>query len=289
MKKIISVLGILSLAAIFILSSCKKKEEEQPPTNNPTTNTSSALMKATKDGSAWQATTVGATIMNGKIVVTGMTSTDTLTLSLEGDTVGTYGCYSSSLSAAAYGNGGTYDLITNQSQTGGQVIVTEINTTDSTVSGTFSFTVECIFNQTSAVFEDGVFTNIPFTSTLPGTPNNHMSVDVDGSTFTPTTITTSDYYGTLIMNGTTDGNEAIGVTVPDNSTAGTYSTSSFGSYRIQYNVDQSTYLSVDGGTITITENDVNNKHITGTFSGTASNTGGTITRVLTNGSFDVYY
>lgn len=289
MKKIISVLGILSFTTILILSSCKKKEEVQPQTNNPSTNSTTAIMKATKDGSAWQATTVSASIMNGRIAISGMTSTDSLTFSLEGDTTGTYGCYIWTQSAAVYGNGGYGDYATNQSTTGGEIIVTEINTTDSTISGTFSFTVERNYDQSSVVFENGIFTNIPFTSTLPVTPNNHMSVDVDGSTYTPTTITISNAYGTLLINGTTNGSEAIAVTVPSDVTAGTYTTSSFGNYRIQYNVDQTTFLSVSGGTITVTENDVNNSHITGTFSGTASNTGGTITRVLTNGSFDVYY
>lgn len=66
-------------------------------------------------------------------------------------------------------NGGSYTSLDENEETNGTVTVTEIDTQNHTISGTFSFTAYNIYDTTTAEVTAGVFEEIPYSGTLPVT------------------------------------------------------------------------------------------------------------------------
>jgi len=79
------------------------------------------------------------------------------------------------------------------------VYISEINTTDSTLSGNFDFKAYSPYGKGFIEVTDGLFSNIPFTNEIPATPDNSFEVDIDGTTFTPTSINASSIMGKIMI------------------------------------------------------------------------------------------
>ncbi|KDN54187.1 DUF6252 family protein [Flavobacterium seoulense] len=153
---------LLLLAVLFSLFSC----EENVKFNNPS-------FQGTKDNVFWRATQTTARVNSGgTLVMEAYTATEIVTLKTSSAAQGTYfiGTTPTSTASYVYTDPITKESITYSSGFGvgdGQIVITEYNQVDKTISGTFKFNLENTFNDPLAAptlnFQNGVFYKIPVT------------------------------------------------------------------------------------------------------------------------------
>ena len=158
-------IGIVSICfGALMIVGCSKKD------SNNISNILTAEMGATIDGKAWNATLRETVKSSIGFVITGTQAklppelSSTVIITINGTTKGTYSAElltTSKKCAATY----TPDIVNNPSYSfgsiSGSVIITEINTTNKTISGTFSF--DCTNLSKSISITSGKFTGIGYT------------------------------------------------------------------------------------------------------------------------------
>lgn len=279
----------LSMFAIatfsLVITSCKKDETE---VENPPT----ATMSATIDGVAWTADQSGCTVING---VTGVAGTQaqgqTITITVSKFKEGGYSLYYESQVNVGIVTDGNVSYTTNSDQAcNGQMYISEINTNDSTISGNFYFKAYSPFGKGFIEVTDGVFSNIPFTNELPPTPENSFEVDIDGTTFTPSSINATSAMGKIMITASdSQVSQTVGITVEKDIAVGTHEISFFGDVIGQYNIGTTILMSASSGTLVLTKHDQVQKVLEGTFDFEAEEFMGTNSASLTNGSFSISY
>ena len=178
---------------------------------------------------------------------------------------------------------------------GGTLNITSIDEVNKKMSGTFSFKAKRSTDDTYRDITEGVFTNIPYISTLPpGNSTDTFNVKIDGAAFVPASV--SGLGVAILSNIVVQGNDATGtktvaVYFPNDLTPGVYEISGIGDlYYGQYNVNASTFLISSTGTLEILFHNPATRRIRGRFSFTASPlTGGPPIAQLTEGYFAVTY
>jgi len=287
MKKFF-LLASLLLGLSLLISQCDKKDDDNPD-DNTNNNTSQPAMTAKIDGTSWTAQQMGCQISNGVAGIAGTTlQQPSITITIQGFTTGTYILNQGSDAVAAVVDGNVAYTTNGDPEAGGTVVITDINKTDSVMSGTFEFKVYSFVGSKGFMnVTDGVFTNIPFSSEMPSTPDNSLSVDVDGTTFTAATVYASVIMGKIMITASnSDVSETVGITVPEDTEAGTYDFNF--TYIGQYNVGTS-YMSASSGELVITNHNTTDNVLEGTFNFEAENLITGDTKSLTNGSFSVNY
>jgi hypothetical protein len=291
MEKMAKFILVFAIVLGFIASGCNNDDEEEDINNNTNNNPS---MTANWNGNPWTAEEPSASIMNEKINITGIDSDGrTISITLNDNGEGTYNLAYNGENAAAVtpDQGGVNPAWTSNSHAdaGGSVIITEINTSDSTITGTFSFDAYRYTDNSFVEITNGKFINVKWTSTMPSTPDNNFAVTINGTIWTPTSISASVAMGKLMINATnSEATKTVGLSMPQSITAGTYSFSPFGDYLGQYNIGSSTFLQSQSGTLIITSH-VPGTSISGTFEFEALQMGGSTSASLTNGSFEINY
>jgi hypothetical protein len=250
-------------------------------------------MSATIDGRSWSSTAAGATIQDGRIGITGqvVAGGESITLTLAGTAKGTYSLDAGTSHAGAYQKSSGSQAYLSQYGTGsgGTVTITEIDETNKTISGTFSMTGENAMTNEKVVITNGKFNKVKYTTTTTPTKNK-MTAKVDGNAWEATSVFATVAMGKISISGTKNGAGSVGIFVPDDVTAGTYTFSMFGDYVAQYNPNSQTFYGADNGTITITSHDETARTLKGTFEFDASDfSGGSGSAEITEGSFEVKY
>jgi hypothetical protein len=297
MKKAI----LYSVALLLGFASCKKE------TSIESGNTASGNFTATIDGAKWAASSTkqAASILGGVITVTGISADNKeINISVADSVPGTYPLNQNTASLAAYASLDSADLYaysTNQgkdsSQAGGVVTVTQIDTIGKTISGTFSFKAWRDIDGRQKTITNGVFTRIPYITSLPSTSSKDtLQASVDSKAFTAINIQAGTTSGQLtIIGATADGTQSIGLLLPANVLPGTYALggttpSYLGAYTLISGASSTGFVSTTGS-ITITSNNTSTFRIKGTFQFTAADPSGTTTAThnITTGTFSVYY
>jgi hypothetical protein len=309
MKKIKSFSAIFLMLTAFTFSFLSCDNEPIDPaidlgtidTGGGTGGNTAALFKADFNGQTWTAASTLAEISNGTINIVGFKSNgQTFGFTLSGATTGTY---PASQNLLAYSDGvsqyGYLALnINDPAENLGSLVVTNINTTAKTISGTFSFkgywTNTTVTNVDPIQFSNGVFTNIPYTTTTSGTSTDLWDAKVDGTTFVETTIDVAevsspgvgDYYSIVASKANGD---TVGLSIEQSLVPGTYTMDgTFGATVSGSTLLSNTlYRNIAGGTLTIISKSAT--RIKGTFSFSAQNFDQTITKQITQGTFDVEY
>ena len=169
----------------------------------------------------------------------------------------------------------------------GSMVITKWDSTDSLVSGTFSFTAQNIINQTNIDITEGSFTNIKVSidddSSNPSTEN--FSVEFDGSVWEQTdeSIVGMSIAGFISITAF-ELQETFSVIMPSNITPGTYPLDG-GEQTITYMDNGESFVSTSG-TLEVIENENNKIVAEFEFIGTSTSTE-TIT--FSNGEFSVNY
>ena len=183
----------------------------------------------------------------------------------------------------------------------GSVSITNFDTTNNSVSGTFNFSGTSPFFPATNEYTNGVFTDIPVSNTEPEIQaNGSLDFDLDGENFVPSNL----FVNRLVLSEV--GNDAIHLIIkkpgsptfilqfPTNTPTGEFTPGPLTNYNIQANLDSPTQIGpTNNATLTILENDMDSNHITGTFEAvldndfTAGNDPSEFT--ITNGQFDIFY
>ena len=297
MKKVI----FYSMLLVVGFASCKKE------TSIESGGTASGNFTATIDGAQWAAagTKEAASILGGVITITGISADNReINLSIADSVAGTYALSQTSASLAAYADIdslGIYAFSTNQgkdtSQAGGTVTVTQIDSIGKTITGTFSFKAWRDIDGRQKNITNGVFTRIPYVTSLPSTSaKDTLQASIDSKAFTAVNIQAATTSGQMtIIASSSDGTQTIGLLIPAGVTPGTYALgaanpSYLGAYTLISGSSSTGFVSTTGS-ITITANNTSTSRIKGTFQFTAADPTGTNTGThsITSGTFSVYY
>lgn len=296
MKNIKIIGSLLLLFTALTFTSCENEPLDPElnlddfGNNNPT-----AVFKADFSGSTWTATQSTAVISGNLIqIVGGKSNGESFGFLINANAVGTYPANQNILAFTPAGSEFGYWSVNpdNETENTGSITITEINTTNKTISGTFSFKgYWSDFDQTSILpvqFTNGVFNNIPYVNQ--SETNDSFYAKVDGTEFVDVDILTAEIQiesQDFISIAAQDANlNAITVSVRSNLSTGTYNiTGNVGTDLVQAIYD---FNDVDNqavsGSVTITSKTAD--RIKGTFSFV---TDGSPTYNVTQGSFDVTY
>lgn len=305
-KNISSYTIFIFSVLISLIFSCDIEPYEGgiPDNSNPGTNNNEpGVFKVDVDGQTYIADNAVATVLDNVVNISGFkTSTgEVIILTIFGNSAGTYqlGVTQNQVevNAATYsGNGGTWPSVTDFVTSQGEITITEIDRVNNTITGTFFFTGN---NPTLAAkeFTNGSFTKVPYEDSLGGNNgNNTFFTKVDGVEFVEDAIggallSLSGVPPTIMITATKNNIKTISISVTADIVMGDYTFSTFDPPMGQYNLSLTEgTVSDDGGNLTITEHDVVNKRLVGTFNFTASpliTTGPSYE--ITEGSFDVTY
>lgn len=269
MKYILSVVFI----SCIIFSACQKEYQPTDVTIIPGTPTTAAgTFKAKIDGVQWEATLVKqAQRESGVIVLAGISSGKSLVLRVADSSVHKYVIATQSQSNVGVWSDSTVgpnSFATNQwgvDGNYGELNITAIDTLKKTMSGTFNMKVYRQFDSLQRTITEGVFTNIPY-ATQPPAPaaTDTFRVKIDGVAFNYNLLAAVKSFGTLAVTASQSPAPAVGLSLPDDITAGTYSFDGF-IYVGQYNPSMTSYLAADTGSVTILEHNLITKRIRGNF------------------------
>jgi len=295
MKKVI----ICAIAVLLGMVSCKKE------TSVENGNTTSGNFTAKIDGVQWSAsgTKEGASILGGVITITGISADNKqINITITDSVAGSYVLSQSTTSFGAFADidsSGLYAFSTDQgkdsSQGGGTVIITDIDPVAKTISGTFSFNVYRDLDGREKSITDGVFTKIPYVTTLPPTSNTDtLKASIDNKAWAATHIEATVTQGQLtIVGASADGTQSIGILMPSATAAGTFQLDGsvpgyLGAYTLLSGSSTNPFVSTKG---TVTENNTVTLRIKGSFTFTASDPGNPAgaSHSITSGMFSVYY
>ncbi|WP_116788813.1 DUF6252 family protein [Flavobacterium psychrotrophum] len=261
-----------------------------PYTGDGVTGTASFAVKI--DGAQYNASTYVATVGNGLTSITGFRGTggEYVSIVLDAVTTGTY----DARALMAYSPDGDEDNVYSnisltEEDVSGTVTISQINTTNHTISGTFSFTGyrDGVANK---AFTDGKFENIPYTEAGTTPTDDVFRATVDGTAYT--------YEGTDVVVGLVNDNQLTLQAFGDNHEirlfmnnlgVGTYpfSATPTATAKAWFTDSSDVETAVSNGTLIITSK--TSTRIAGTFSYTVTNDAGVATHTVTAGSFDVEY
>ena len=294
MMKIIATVFTAVICLTF--SGCTKEYSVENPDaalNGP------ASFTATVDGAQFVAQKEsGATKASGVIGIVGIsTDGEQIVLRVADSGVHVYSLERNSTSnVGGYSKGNDYAYTTNQGITAeesdGTLSITEIDTLAKTMTGNFSMKVYRQMDASEKHITKGVFTNIPYQTTILPISNSAdtFMVKTDGTQFAVTAVNALPVSNTIVITGSnTDLSQTVSLSFPANITTGTYNFSSSGlDYIAQYNIGSS-YLIANSGTLTILEHNTTSKKIRGNFNFKANELAGSKNASLTEGYFSVVY
>ncbi|HPE57540.1 MAG TPA: DUF6252 family protein [Bacteroidales bacterium] len=281
MKKTNLIFPLLLVFA-FILTYCSKddnKDESEPS------------MTATIDGKSWSATQCACQYTQGIGGILGTAPQDkSITITILNFKEGTFLLNYTSESAASVTDGNVTYTTNSDPQAGGYVIISSINTADSTVSGTFDFVAYSPYAKGFINIKDGTFNNLPFSASLPNTPDQVFTVVIDDELFEPSSIHAMKALGKItISTSNADASKTVGITITESLEPGSYSFSIYGDAIGQYNLGTTVIMSSNSGKLNLTKHDKTNHVLEGTFYFEATEITGTNTASLSDGNFVVTY
>ena len=273
-------------------------------------NNQPAVFKADFSGTTWTATTYQAVISSNSIQIVGTKPNgDTFAFMIEGNAVGNYAANSNLLTFTPSGSEFGYWSVNNSNpaENTGSISITNIDTVNKKISGTFVYKGYWSDTTTTSIlpvqFTNGVFTNIPYTSSTPPPSNYYVRATQDGVAKDWSTAITASYVlpapnaRSLDIIGL-NGASSIGLHISNDTgaaiTTGVYP---FVFVSVGCNYSEGTTMfstdysnsTISSGNITITEFDTTSKTIKGTFNFTGKDNAMTSSKVFTNGEFYVHY
>jgi hypothetical protein len=277
----------------------------------------SGSFTATIDGKPWVAmdSARSVSIMNGAINISGLSSDDqNIVLSLAGTSTGTYTLGPASQSVAAWTDSIMYlqnfsTIFGNSTQSGGQVVVSQIDAANQTISGTFQMRMYSDSAKYTEVVTNGVFNKLPYITSLPLAPaTDTFTVQINGAPWTAPSITANIAENEFWVRGSTqDGRKwvNIGVPVPSWILAAVGNTLQVGyGYFGQYSNNDSVYTNahyapagspgayyfwLNSGSLQILQNNLSSRRLSASFQLQVTDSTGVASVLLTNGYFSITY
>lgn len=257
-----------------------------------------SFFKVDFSGQTFEANTTVAYVASGNILISGVKSSgQTISIALDGATVGTYNTDTHIISYSASPNS-EYDYVNfNELPDGnyvsnGTVVITEINMDTKMISGTFSFTGHWSDftdeNPPAPIeFTNGSF-KIPFTSSGNPVEGDTFTAKVNGDGFVGEVITTayasSGESAWITVNAKNTAQNTISISINDDAELGTHPfTNEFGgNAKASYQIGNAESSNSVSGSLTIVSK--TDDRVKGTFQFVAG-TG----QAITEGAFYVEY
>ena len=267
-------LFVTLLIVAFVFSACQKEFTLE---DGSSTTPGSGNFTARINDSSFSASITGATIQNGVIVVYGNRGGKSILMRVADSGLRNYQFTNTSFTnVAAYtdsnltSNFGVVSFTTNGWPVNGNygnLNVTRIDTAAKTISGTFALRVYRNVDSLNRNITQGVFTNIPYTTTAPPlTGSDTFRVKVNGVNFVYQLRVGLKAFGSVnISASASSGAPSVGLSLPDNVAPGTYLLDGGFTYIGQYNPSSTVFLASDSGRVTILSHDISNKRIRGNF------------------------
>jgi hypothetical protein len=259
------------------LWSCRKETSTENP-NGVNPGTAAGSFTAQIDGVTWTAadSAKGASILGGQIILIGISSDNQqMSITLSDTVPGVYTLNQTSASLAAYGSNDSSSQYlfasykgSDTSQAGGTVTVTEIDKTNQTISGTFSFKLYRDIDGHQKTVKNGVFNKLPYISSLPPAGNGDtLTANIDGVNWSAESILASALSNQLIISGSAlDGSKSVELVMPLDILPGSYTLDYRGlTYYGLYNPVTTVGLASAAGNLTILANESSIHRVRGTF------------------------
>src|SRR5665213_1638179 len=295
---------------VFLWGSCTKELSRE----NPLPAQDSVNFYAVIDGIPWQGDSLRQVNISdsGIISITGIgKNQDEISMVLPAFRQGVYAVNSQTPAYAQYNSlkeGFAAEIyltntISDESKAGGTVSITDIDTVNKTISGTFQFKAYQESNTTTKTVTAGFFNQLPYSGSgsvinpegPPGggvSTTDTLSASINDTAWAADQVLAASQNGVLIVSGSSaDGSRLVAMYMPAAVTPGNYTLNySSGTYFAAYDPDPNTILVAQAnGTLKITENDTRNKHVTGTFSFVGASLTSGVTASITNGYFSCNY
>lgn len=262
-----------------------------------------AVFKADFSGTTWTATATQANITSAGIQIIGSKANgESFAFALDATTAGTYPGNENFLTFTPAGSTFGYWSVntTNPTEDTGSITITNINTVNKTISGTFSFKGYWSDTSNTSIipvqFTNGVFTNIPYVSDSTPPTGDTFFAKVDGVEFAEDQIdaayiedaTPNPIPDQISVVGSKDNDDSVGINVDKNLPVGTYpitgALSSTDVVRGSILINDLLYTA-ESGSITIVSKTAT--RISGTFNMVVKNFTTSATKTVTEGAFDV--
>jgi hypothetical protein len=280
------------LIAAFAVSSCQK---EIPNINALTGN-----FRAKINGTQWIATaSASATINSGIITLTGVGNRKSLNIVLLASAPGTFVLNDTTFNNASYTdstNSGGAAFSTDQGGSavaGGQVSITKIDNVAKTITGTFSFKTFRSSDSSQAIFTEGIFENIKYTSQvippIPVNPTDTLTAVIGTNPFTASAVTAVASGTNITVGGIGAGGQLMGLIIPSSITPGSYIIGPLGSnITASYTNGTSVSMSVTGA-LTVISHDSTTKRLRANFNLTAADISTSAITIVTQGYLSVVH
>ncbi|WP_159800219.1 DUF6252 family protein [Flavobacterium sp. MK4S-17] len=303
MKKINFLAVLLVLFSAFNFTSCDTEPVDpvlKDGFDDDGGGVTSGVFKVNIDGETRTATAATAVVQSNVITIVGLLSSsgEMVNIVLPGVAVGSYTNAQMSYLPGTGGTQNAYANVNDDVETNGNVIITNINTTAKTISGTFRFTGYPIDTESGLPiieFTNGTFQNVPYTGTIPGTnpgptptDEEYYKAKVNGTMVNFDEIQILGSGGYMTLMGLSGNNlETIQLRIDETLGPDTYAITD--GVLVDVSADYSTNdtsITATEGTLTIISKE--NGWIKGTFSfsGTDENDE---TIQITEGSFNIEY
>ena len=270
-----SVIRIAVVIGVFSISffACSKKDNPAPAL------AADGTLIATLDGVSFKSATAAAAVVSGTTTITGIDANNkVIVISILGTTAGTFdvtgttGAFPVAIVAVTPDGEDTYSsTYYDGSAKVGSVIITSVDATAKTISGTFVSKVKRLVPTTTEIdITLGSFTKIPYTTSQ--TSSNAFSLKLNGTAITGFDFINGAKLSGSIQLGATSGQSTYLVVIPANATVGDHDFGSIGSdyYAAITNTGTSSYLVSTSGTITITKFNSATKQVEASFGFQAS-------------------
>lgn len=286
-------LSLLALCYLFLFLGCGDDDEEG-------LDAAPGQLSVRINNELWTSVEAGAELRNGFIGLAAIDANgDNIAIVLKGQDVGIYevedliqsGAPDNLVAYTPFGDvsfTSAYDIET----TGGIVTVTELDTVNNFISGTFEVNLarntgsgDSLINLTQ-----GAFNRLDLIVEQDVIGNNEFSAMVDGVTFQPNVIGGTVAAGSIVLSFSKNSGESIALTLPADIDNGSYTLGALGStYSASYVKSALESFFADDGTVIITNHNTNSKLIEGTFNFTATPFFGGTSVSVTEGTFKVNY
>lgn len=297
-----NLLTYLFIFCVALFTSCSDEFEPIDPAiqipSDGGGGSTAPVFSVDFNGSTFVASNYQAVIIGGSIVVSGIRASngDSVSFIVDGTTTGSYPAKDNIIIYQPAGTEYGYLGInySNPDSNTGSIVITSINTTNNTISGTFNFTGYWSDIDEEGVlpiaFTNGVFNNIPFTSenytedTFYAKVNGQEFVDVDIFT----AISSAGDVELISVAGHDAGGNSITVSVRSDIAPGSYEITGSNSDLVQMFYEREAddfWERCLGGTVTVIERTAT--HLKCTFAGVVFDD--TSTYTITEGAFDVQY
>lgn len=275
-------------------------------------NDPAGLLSASIDGKPWIASLKYASIMNGAITISGTDSTgQTIALSLNDTIMKDYVLNQKTVSVARYTDSTMYlqNFSTTQSKdpslAGGKVIVTAIDHTNKTITGTFTLNLYCDSGSYKKTVTQGNFINLPYITELPPAKSTDtFYVQIDGVNWIPESIAAGIVERQILVTGSTrDGSRSVSIDLPQYLWSNSYEdfavwpvwgsyvngAQSYSTIKLLPQPDGTVYLSSYPGNLYVVEDDPSRRRLRVSFQFQAVTPSGSSSIQMSNGYFSVQY